>query len=82
MGSRYDKVLPEPVCDWTNTSLELLASGNIPESAERCIAVGFSIPILEARCWDINGLRPNPLNVEESVNGAFEGLAADLTGLD
>lgn len=52
MGSRKDRVFPEPVCDCMNTSLDEVSSSRLDRregSAARWMDVGFEILILFCR---------------------------------
>lgn len=83
MGRRKESVLPEPVCDWMKISREDVSSETVESRfgrAARWMAVGFEIDILVSRWADMRGLRPRPVNVDESSNGALLGNALFLAG--
>lgn len=83
IGRRKASVLPEPVCDCINTSLELpLADGSLSKAgnAARWMDVGLSMLILDERWAIMRGSSPRPENVDE-FKGALLGLA-DVFGAE
>ena len=84
IGSKKARVLPEPVCDWINTSRGgMVLSYGLRKYGNEAfwMEVGLLMLILDRRWLIRSRFSPRPSNVDESANGALLGVDLGCSAL-